>query len=141
MKKITSTLIYFFFTLSLFSQVPTLGDYSDLRVNIGENVIIPPTASPAAYDYLSVSSLSLPGKSLVIDQLTGAVRLTNPQSPGKHLVYVKAISTSGAAETNFEVEVFRPAPPEICDPMFSDLGPFHVDTLYTDLSQAKGLDN
>jgi len=131
MKKITSTLIYFFFTLSLFSQVPTLGDYSDLRVNIGENVIIPPTASPAAYDYLSVSSLSLPGKSLVIDQLTGAVRLTNPQSPGKHLVYVKAISTSGAAETNFEVEVFRPAPPEICDPMFSDLGPFHVDTLYS----------
>ena len=128
-KNLFLSFIFLFLSVYLYSQIPTPGAYNNININIGENVIINPTVSPGSYEYLSVSSPSLPGIALVINQQTGAVRLTNPQTAGIHRVFVKAVNSSGKAETEFEVEVSRAVTQAPCDPMFIDYEPSIIDTI------------
>lgn len=115
---------------AVFSQSPSAGTYPIDTLNIGENAVIQASQAPSAYDYLTVTSSTLPARRLVIDQTTGAIRITNPQLPGTHIIKVIAGNATEFATSEFELQVYRETMPELCNPLFYDAGPTFSDTVF-----------
>ena len=103
-------LICCLFTLQyIFAQTPTLGSYSSSTIaSAGRNGIVVPSVAPLnATSMVATTSTAFKGQ-LVVDSLTGTVRIINAHPAGNYTIMVTAFNGGATATSSFGLVVNNP---------------------------------